>query len=282
MKIAISAESTIDVTDEILKKFDICTVPFSVILGEEVKLDGVVKNIELYEYVKKTNKLPKTSAVNQFQYEEHFKKLLNEYDAVIHLCLSSEISSAYRNATLVAEESFKDKVFVIDSRSLSTGIALLAIHARKLANEGSNPTDIVNKVKERIPHVQASFVLHSLDYLYKGGRCSKLAVFGANLFHICPQILVTDGKMDAAKKFRGNYTSVIYDYVDATLEEFNNPDLDTIFITHSSLQNQDEILNNIKDKLVKRGFKNIYITVAGATISSHCGPDTIGILYFNN
>lgn len=281
MKIAISAESTIDVTKEILEKFDIHTVPFSVILGAEAKLDGELSNQELFNYVKESNQLPKTSAVNQFQYEEHFKSLLNNYDAVIHISLSSEISSACRNAITVAEQ-FKGKVFVIDSRSLSSGIALLALYARKLANQGLNPSEIANQVKERVPHVQASFVLHRLDYLYKGGRCSKLAMFGANIFHICPQIIVSEGKMDAGKKFRGKYFDVVSEYVDNTLEEFNNPDLENVFITFPSLEDETNIVNMVKDKLVKRGFKNIYVTYAGGTIASHCGPDTIGILYFNN
>lgn len=281
MKIAISAESTIDITKELLEQFDIHTVPFSVILGAESKYDGELSNQELFNFVKDTNQLPKTSAVNQFQYEEHFKALLNNYDAVIHISLSSEISSACRNAILAASE-FNDKVFVIDSRTLSTGIALLAIYARKLANQGASPSEIVNQVKARINNVQASFVLHSLDYLYKGGRCSKLAMFGANLFHICPQIIVSEGKMDAGKKFRGNYSSVIDQYVDQTLEEFNNPDLDMVFITYSSLEDATGIINMVKEKLISKGFKNIYITTAGGTIASHCGPDTIGILYFNN
>lgn len=281
MKIAISAESTIDLTKELLERFDIHTVPFSVVLGAESKFDGELSNQELFNYVKETNQLPKTSAVNQFQYEEHFKSLLNNYDVVIHITLSSEMSSAYRNAVTVAEQ-FKDKVFVIDSRSLSTGIALLALHARKLAEQGLNPSAIVEQVKERIPHIQASFVIHNLDYLYKGGRCSKLAMFGANLFHICPQIVVSEGKMGPGKKFRGKYFNVVSQYVDETLNEFNNPDLDTVFITFPSLENENEIVNMVKDKLIKRGFKNIYVTYAGGTIASHCGPDTIGVLYFNN
>lgn len=280
MKIAISAESTVDLTKQLLEQFDIHTVPFSVILGEDAKLDGEVSNQVLFDYVKNTKKLPKTSAVNQFQYEEHFKALLNNYDVVIHFTLSSEMSSAYRNAVLASNE-FNGKVFVVDSRTLSTGIALLAIHARKLANEGIDPSEIVNQVKALIPNVQASFVIQSLDYLYKGGRCSKLAMFGANLFHICPQIVVKDGKMDAGKKFRGKYFDVVSQYVDETLEEFNNPDLETVFITYPSLDDEANIVNMVKEKLIKRGFKNIYPTYAGGTIASHCGPNTIGILYIN-
>ena len=281
MKIAISAETTIDLTKDLLDKYQISIVPFSIILGEQQKLDGEISNNEIFNYVKEKGQLPKTSAVNQFQYEEHFKKLLENHDAIIHLSLSSEISSAYRNATLAAEE-YHDKVYVIDSRSLSTGIALLALYASKLVNEGNTPLDIVNKVKERIPNVQASFVLKQLDYLFKGGRCSRLAMFGANIFHICPQIIVKDGKMDAGKKYRGQYFDVIAKYVDDTLEQFNHPDLENVFITYPSIDNETDVINMIKEKLKARGFKNIYPTYAGGTIACHCGPNTIGILYIND
>ena len=165
---------------------------------------------------------------------------------VIHFTLSSEMSSAYRNAVLASNE-FNNKVFIVDSRTLSTGIALLALHARKLANEGADPSEIVNQVKALIPNVQASFVIQSLDYLYKGGRCSKLAMFGANLFHICPQIVVKEGKMDAGKKFRGKYFDVVSQYVDETLEEFNNPDKEIVFITYSSAS--EDTVNKVKEKL---------------------------------
>lgn len=281
MRIAVSAETTIDLSKELLTKYDIKIVPFSVILGEEMKLDGEVSNQEIFDYVSKNNQLPKTSAVNQFQYEEHFKKLLESYDAVIHISLSSEISSACRNAILAAQE-FNNKVYVIDSRSLSTGIALLALYARDLANNNVPAEEIADKVRARTPSVQASFVINRLDYLYKGGRCSKLAMFGANLFHICPQIVVKDGKMDAGKKFRGKYEQVVNQYVDETLKEFDHPDLEYVFITYPSLDNEQVIVDAIKNKLKEKGFKNIYQTYAGGTIACHCGPNTIGILYFND
>lgn len=281
MKIGLSAETTIDLTKELLEQFDIHIVPFSVILGDEAKLDGEITNEEIYNYVKEHNQLPKTSAVNQFQYEEHFKKLLETYDVIIHFSLSSEMSSAYRNACLAARE-FEGKVYVVDSRTLSTAIALEAIYCSELIKQGLPVEEIVKKVVDRVPHAQASFVLKQLDYLYKGGRCSKLAMFGANLFHICPQIVVKDGKMDSGKKYRGLYNKVILNYVDDTLEEFNHPDLNHVFITYSSPDEDQNVINEIENKLKAKGFKNIYKTVAGGTISCHCGPNTLGILYFND
>lgn len=281
MKIGLSSESTIDLSKEILDEYNIHTVPFSVILGSESYLDGVDVNPEnIYKYVKENNQLPKTSAVNQYQYEEHFSNLKKEYEAIIHISFSGELSSAYRNAMLAAEE-VKD-VYVIDSRSLSTGIGLLAIYASELIKEGREINEIIELVKSRINGVQASFVIQNVDYLYKGGRCSKIAFLGANIFHICPQIIVKDGKMDAGKKYRGNFLNVVSQYVDDTLTQFDHPDLKHIFITDSGLDNSENIINMVKEKLINKGFKNIHLTKAGCTIASHCGPNCIGILYIND
>ena len=232
----------------------------------------------IFDYVDKTGVLPKTSAVNQVQYEEHFKKLLKDYDEVIHISLSSEISSACQNAFNAAEEV--GHVTVIDSRSLSTGIALEAIYASRLAKEGLSVEEIVNKVKERIPNNQTSFVLATVDYLYKGGRCSALAKLGAQLFRIRPQILVKDGKMGPGKKYLGKQLACVESYVKDTLEEFNNPDLSLVFITHSSAT--PDMVEAARKQLEAKGFKRIIETVAGATISSHCGPKCLGILYLND
>ena len=277
MKIAISAESTIDLPESLRKKFDIQTVPFTVLLGENSALDGVITPNEIFAYVDDTGVLPKTSAVNEYQFNEHFDKLLEEYDAVIHFSLSSEISSACANAKAAA--SIKKNVYVIDTRSLSTGIALQAIYARKLAEEGLDPKEIVKKCEKRIPFDQTSFVIKTLDYLYKGGRCSGAARFASTVFRIKPQILVKDGKMFPGKKYIGKFSQCIRKYVKDTLEEFNNPDPDVVFVTHT-MANPEVVKETIK-LLKENGFKNVYETTVGATISSHCGPKCLGILYMN-
>ena len=278
MKICISAESTIDLPREILDEFDIKTVPFTVTLGEKNGLDGVTTPEEIFEYVDRTGVLPKTSAVNIGQYMEYFSSLLKEYDEVVHLSLSSDLSSAYQNACTVAKEL--GHVHVVDSMSLSTGIALLAIYASKLAKAGSSAVDIVKKVSERIPNDQASFVLATVEYLYKGGRCSALARLGAALFRIRPQILVTDGKMGPGKRYNGKQVDCVANYCKDTLEQFNNPDLEVGFVTHSGATPEmvDVAVKAMKD----RGFKRVLVTTAGATISSHCGPKCLGILYIND
>ena len=278
MKIAISTESTLDLPKELQKEYDISVIPFTVILGDKSGLDGDITPTEIFEYVDKTGILPKTAAVNEFQFDKHFTKLLRNHDAVIHISLSSGISSACQNA--MAAASIMKNVYVIDSESLSTGIALLAIYARKLANEGLKPEEIVEKVKARVPYVQASFVINSLNYLHKGGRCSGLARFSAALFRIKPQIIVANGKMSPQKKYSGKNEKCVDNYCRDTLEEFNNPDLSIAFVTHSHAT--PEMVKIAKEHLKKRGFKTIYETVAQATITSHCGPKTLGILYIND
>lgn len=278
MKICISAESTIDLPESILKEFDIKTVPFTVLLGEKAGLDGVITPTEIFDYVDKTGVLPRTSAINEAQFEEYFTKLLKDYDEIIHFSLSSEISSACNNAFNVAK-GLKN-VHIVDSRSLSTGIALEAIYASKLVKEGLKAEEIIEKVKERIPFNQTSFVLATVDYLHKGGRCSSLAKLGAQLFRIRPQIIMADGKMSPGKKYMGKQLGCVESYVKDTLEQFNNPDLDLVFVTHS--QASPDMVEAAKKQLEAKGFKRIIETTAGATISSHCGPKCLGILYLND
>lgn len=278
MKIAVSAETTVDLTKELLEKYDVKTVPFTVLLGEEAKLDGEITVDEIIDYVNKTKVLPKTSAVNEYQYDEHFENLLKDYDAIIHFSLSSELSSAYSNA--VRSSKKYNNVFVIDSRSLSTGIALLCIYARKLAEKGTSPQEINDLCIKRIPFVQASFELNRVDYLYKGGRCNVLTYLGANVLKIRPQILLKDGKMVSGKKYRGNFSHVVNNYCNDVLEEFNNPDLEEVFLTYTTAE--DTVLESVKTILKDRGFKNINVTRAGATITSHCGENCLGILYIND
>ena len=278
MKICISAESTIDLPKNLLDEFEIKTVPFTILLGTETGLDGVITPNEIFDYVDRTGVLPKTSAVNSNQFEEHFNKLLKEYDEIIHFSLSSELSSACQNAHIAAEGN--PHIHIVDTRSLSTGIALLAINASKLVKEGKNVEEILKNTEERIKNDQTSFVLATVDYLYKGGRCSGLAKLGAQLFRIRPQIIMADGKMSPGKKYMGKQNSCVENYVRDTLEQFNNPDLDLVFVTHSSAT--PEMVEIAKKALQERGFRRVEETLAGATISSHCGPKCLGILYFND
>ena len=278
MKIAITAESTIDLTPELLEKYDIQILPFSVILGDEEHLDGEITPHDIYEYVSKTKVLPKTAAINGETYKEFFEKVLKKYDAIVHFSLSSGISSACRNAQVVASEY--DNVFVVDTKSLSTGIALLAIYARELAQKGASAEEVFEKVSLRIKDVQTSFVISKLDYMYKGGRCSGVALFGANLLKIRPCIALKDGKMGVHKKYIGKMEKVIATYSKDILTEFNKPDKKRVFITYSTAT--PEMIEQARKAVAEIGFEEVYETTAGSTITSHCGDNTLGILYIND
>ena len=278
MRIAISAESTVDLTKEIIERFELKLVPFNIQLGEKVGFDGEITTDEIISYVNEKKVLPKTSAVNEYQYTEHFTELLKEYDAIVHFTLSSELSMANTNANNAAKKL--ENVYVVDSRSLSTGIALLAIYAKELADKGVDAKEIADKCQQRVPYVQASFELKRLDYLYKGGRCSGLLFFGANLLRIRPQIVVKNGKMVPGKKYRGKYPVVVKKYCQDVLDEFNNPDLTRAFVTYTTAD--EEIVEYAKNSLIEKGFKEVFVTRAGGTITSHCGEDCLGILYIND
>ncbi len=280
MSIIISAESTIDLPKEMLAEFKIRTVPFTLVMGEVTEHDGEVLGDDLFAYTEKTGKLAKTTAVNRDEFEKYFNELLKEADEVIHFSLSSEMSSAYNNACSVAA-TLGGKVHVIDSRVLSTGIALEAIYASKLNQAGYSADEIVEMVKARIPYDQTSFGLESVEYLYKGGRCSSVKNFVVSKLGLKPRILVENGKMAASKIFRGSMKRWVRKYAESILEQFNNPDHELVFITYSSCEDQ-EILDDTYNLLKENGFKDIRFTRSGGTVSCHCGPHCLGVLYMND
>jgi len=277
MKIAITAESTIDLPLELLNKYNIKIIPFSVILGDNEYKDGEITSQDIFKFVAENKVLPKTSAINQEQYKEFFAEQIKGCDALIHFALSSQISSACSHAIEAGKEL--ENVFVVDTKSLSTGIALLAIYARELAEAGVSAQEIYEKATERTSKVQASFVVKKLDYLHKGGRCSSIALLGANLLHIRPQIVLNDGKMMSNKKYLGKMEKVIDTYCKDVLNQNNNPDKKYAFVTYTTAT--EGMVAAAKEALNNAGFETIYETTAGATITSHCGEDTLGILFLN-
>ena len=278
MKIAISVESTNDLSKELLEKYDIKVIPYEIVLGSNTFKDGELSTQEIFNFVDENKVLPKTNALNEYEYTEYFESLKKDYDAVVHICLSSGLTSSCGNA-MRAGKNVKN-VFVVDSLSLSTGIGLLAIYARELVNDGYMPEDVAKMVTERVDKLQVSFVIERLDYLYKGGRCNALSLLGANILRIRPRIVVKCGKMGSDKKYRGQMGKVVAKYCDDVLEEFNTPDLDKAFVTYTTAT--EEMVESAKQALKDAGFKNIYETHAGCTIASHCGGNTLGILYFND
>lgn len=277
MNIGISLDSTCDLSEELIKKYDFHIVPLSVTLGEQTYEDGKINTLDIFDYVSKTGTLPKTSAVNESAFVEFFTELRKTYDAVIHFDISSEMSSTYQNAVEAAQKV--GNVYVVDSRSLSTGISLLAIYARALTQEYENPATIADMVRAKTDKVQASFVIERLDYLFKGGRCSALAYFGANLLKLRPQIIVEHGVMRPTHKYRGKMSKVVSDYCQNVLREFPDADKSVCFITHSHAT--PEMVEAAREIVTTAGFENIYETFAGCTVSSHCGKNTLGILFMN-
>ena len=276
MKICISTESTVDLSKELIEEYDIKIIPFGILLGEELKYDGEINSLDIFNYVEENKILPKTSAVNYQEYKKFFEELLKEYDVIIHICFGTRMSSAGGNA-INASHKFKN-VYVVDSSSLSTGIGLQCIYARELERMGKTPEEIVEAVSNRRQYVQASFVVNTLEYLYKGGRCNGLSrVIGAVL-RIKPQIVLRDGAMVPGKKYMGRQSSCVRKYCEDTIEEFPNIDKRHVFITHSHAT--PEMLEEARKVLEEHGIKNIHETIAGCTISSHCGPKCLGILFY--
>lgn len=279
MNIQITADSTIDLSQELLDKYNIKTIGLSINLGDEEYIDGEnITTQQIFEYIKTQNTLPKTGAVSVERYKDFFKKISNDDTAIIHFTISSEMSSCY-NFAKIASEDFNN-VYVIDSRCLSTGIAQLAIYARRLADENKSPQDIANTIQDMANNnkVQCSFILDNLKLLHKGGRCSAVQRFGANLLHIKVCVGVHDGKMGVDRKYKGKFENAIIEYIEDCLKLYPNYDRHCCFITYTTASN--EVLDKAKEILTnKANFDNIYYTTAGGTIASHCGENTIGILY---
>ena len=278
-KVIIASDSSCDLSKEILEKYNIVTNPFTVNLGDNQYHDGVdVTPDDIYEYHKKTGNLPKTAAINMAESLEFFKSLKQDEDTqIIFFTISSTMSGTYQYACLAAEEI--GGVFVVDSKNLSTGVGLSVIKAAELAKDGKSAEEIVDFINnEYINYVNSSFIIDSLEYLHKGGRCSSLAALGANLLKLKPCIEVVGGAMKVGKKYRGNFENVLTEYVEARLANAENIDLERIFVTHAGCDK--EIVENVANQVKKAlPFKEVLITRAGATVSVHCGRNTLGILF---
>lgn len=275
--IVITSDSTTDLSEELRERYNVAVMPLKITLGGKLYTDGVdITPDDIYAHHDKTGELPKTTATNVNDCLEFFKKYTDSGKTVIHFTISSDMSSTYSNACLAAEEL--GNVHVIDTKNLSTGGGLLVISAAEMLNEGLSAEEIVEKTRALVPCVDASFVIDSLEYLYKGGRCSALAMFGANLLKLKPCIQVKNGKMDVAKKYRGKYSEVLKQYVAEQIGDGSDIILDRVFVTHAGCDPQlvDEIVALVK-KLAP--FKEVFMTRAGCTVSSHCGADTLGVLF---
>lgn len=275
--IKVTADSTCDLSAELLGDLDITVVPLHINVGQETFRDGIdITPEDIFHYVEVEGKTCATSAINAYEYECFFKELSENYRAVIHICLGSGFSSCYQNAVLAAQKF--PNVYVIDSKNLSSGSGHLVIEAARLAKEGIGPEAIRNALEVLVPRIDASFIIDELDYLHKGGRCSGLQAFGSKVMKIRPCIEVIDGQMKVGKKYRGSFDTSLRRYVRDRLSSDLDIDFSRVFVTHPKCSK--ETVEMVKDLLREDGrFHEIIETKAGCTISNHCGPNTLGILY---
>ena len=277
MRVKIISDSTCDLSPELIQKNDIGIVPLIVMKEGEEFLDGITINpADIFAHVASGGRLCSTAARGVAVYQDAFAKYANDYDGVIHVNIGSDFSSSYQNACIAAADF--DNVRVIDSKNLSTGQGLVVLKACELAQTAMDMDELKAQLDEFASHVEASFVMDRLEYMVKGGRCSGAAALGANLLSLKPCIEVKDGKMMVVKKYRGHIEKCMVSYVKDRLTGRDDLDNGTIFITHTDVS--PESLEAVRSAVAELGhFKNVYETVAGCTVSCHCGPGTLGILF---
>ena len=276
MKIRISADSTCDLSPEIVRKYSIGIVPLSVIIDGQVYHDGVDVTPRDIFRASDSGKAVRTAAVNTFEYKEYFSEQLKSYDQIVHVCISSDFSTCYADACEASQGM--DNVFIVDSRNLSTGSGLLVLEGAEMAEAGMDGAQIKKALDERAPLVDASFVIRTVDYLRRGGRCSGMEALGAKMLHIRPSIVVQNGKMHPGEKYRGRYEHYLKHYIQDVLENESDIDFKRVFITHSP--SEEGLVNFAIEKVKSMGlFREVLETVAGCTVCCHCGPDTLGVLF---
>ena len=279
-KIRIVADSTCDLSPELLERFEISTIPLCIVMNDESFYDGIdVTPADIYKWADENRTTPKTAAVTYEKSIEILKPMMDAGDDIIFFGISSKMSSTCQVIRLIAAQESYSRIFVIDSENLSTGIGLQVIRAAELAAEGKTAEEIVEIVERTRGLVRASFVVDNLTYLSRGGRCTAVTALMATAFKIHPMIIVKDGAMGVSKKFRGKMEHVLKTYVEGLKNVLAKAEPARIFITHSGCT--EEIIGIVKAELEALDyFDEILITQAGGVISSHCGPDTLGVLFY--
>lgn len=277
MKIKILSDSTCDLPKALLDVYNISLAPLTVVKGDAQFKDGItISPDEIFDHVVAGGDLCSTAAVSIGEYADLFEQYASEYDAVVHINIGSGFSACHQNARLAAEDF--PNVRCIDSRNLSSGQGLVVLEACRLAREMDDLDAMVESLNAYAGKIESSFLVEKLDYLVKGGRCSSAAALGANLLNLKPCIDLKDGKMGVGKKYRGNYAKCLGTYVKERLEGRDDIDRSTVFITWTQVS--DESLALVRETVrTYGGFANVYESVAGSTISCHCGPGTLGILF---
>lgn len=277
MKIKVLSDSTCDLSQALLTANDIALVPLTVIKNDQEFKDGLtITPADIFAHVTAGGALCSTSAVSVGEYQEYFEKYAKEYDGVIHVTIGSGFSSCYQNACLAAEDF--DNVRVIDSQNLATGQGLVVLKACELAKTAASLDELKQQLDAFTEKVEASFVVDKLDYLVKGGRCSSAAALGANLLNLKPCIEVKNGKMAVVKKYRGNFEKCLPMYVKDRLADREDLTRDILFVTKTPVSDTayDAVMKAVGEYA---NFKTTYETNAGCTVSCHCGPGTLGVLF---
>lgn len=283
MSVKILSDSTCDLSKELIEKYNIGILPLHIVLGEVEYKDGEeIGPDEIYEWADANKTTPKTSAIGITEVMDAYEKWLKEYDEIVIFSISGKMSTTVNVMRMAAEELEKeDCIFVVDSENLSTGNGLLVIEAAIMAQEGKNAKEIESHITQLKPQVKASFVVDTLTYLHRGGRCSGVAALAGGALKLHPKIVVEEGGMKPDKKYRGKMKKVIMDYAKEMEEKLLGAKKDRVFITHSGCE--AEVLESVEEYLKGLNhFDEILITRAGGVISSHCGPGTLGVLYIEN
>lgn len=280
-RIRIIADSTCDLSKDIIEKYGISIIPLNIVLDMKSYLDGIeISPDEIYEWADKVNSTPKTAAPEMGFIIDTLRPMTEAGDDIIFFGISEDMSVTCQSVRMAAEELSYPKIWVINSKNLSTGIGLQVLRAAEYAAEGMEAEEIVRKIESVRDKVSASFVIDTLTYLHRGGRCSAVAALFGNALRLKPMIAVTNGKMGVAKKYRGRQQSVVRSYAKDMEESLLQADPTRVFITHSGID--AEIERETYEYLKSLNyFKEILITRAGGVISSHCGPNTLGILFYN-
>ena len=276
-QVIIASDSTTDLNAELIARHGVKILPLGVTLGEKQYVDGVdIIPEDIYAHYEKTGELPKTSAVNIGQFEEFYRACEANGDSVVIFTISASMSCTCNNARLAAE-GFPN-VFVVDTKNLSTGGGLLLLHACDLRDAGKSAREIAEECEGLTDYVDASFVIDNLEFLHKGGRCSALARFGANMLSLKPCIVVRGGKMSVGKKYRGKYIATLKSYIADQIGDGADIDLTRVFVTHAGCDQEivDACVSAVKELAP---FRELHITRAGCTVSSHCGRNTLGVLF---
>ena len=278
-RIAISADSTCDIGPELQERYSVHLIPYGIISEGKFYHDSIdIFPEDIFNVYWDNGHLPQTSAINPAEYREYFDKVLEDYDEVVHITLGGAITSSAKNAAMVAEED--PRVHVVDSRTLSTATGLLVIRGAEMIEAGATADEVEDALNELAGHAHASFILDTLDFMKAGGRCSGVAAFVASAISMKPCIEVDnmDGSMAAGKKYRGKLKSVIAKYVRERLAKYDDIITDHVFITHSTIDQECcDVAREIVEEVLHP--KHIYDTDASVTISCHCGPGTLGVLF---